>query len=52
MEAPWFTPLKKFKRVHSAGNVMVLIFWCSHGVIMIDYLEQDCMIKCVYYAGK
>ena len=31
---------KKFKRVHSAGNVMASISWNSQGVIMIDYFEQ------------
>ena len=40
MEAPWLTPPKKFKRVHSAGNVLASIFLDSQRVIMIDYLEQ------------
>ena len=40
MEAPWLTPPKKFKRVHSVGKVMTSIFWDSQEVIMVDYLEQ------------
>ena len=40
MEAPWLTPPKKFKRVHSAGKAMASIFLDNQGVIMIDYLEQ------------
>ena len=43
---------KKFKMVHSAGNVMASIFWASQGVIMIDYLEQGKMINDAYFAGK
>ena len=45
-------PAKKFKRVHLAGKVMVLIVWDSQGVIMIDYLEQGCTINGAYYAGE
>ena len=52
MEAPWLTPPYKFKRVHSAGEVMASIVWDSQGVIMIDYLEQGCTISGAYYAGK
>ena len=44
--------LKKFKRVHSAGKVMTSIFWYSHGVIMIEYLEQGRTINGAYYAGE
>ena len=51
MEAPWLTPSKKFKRVHSAGKVMTSNFWDSQGVIMIDYLEQGRMINGAYNAG-
>ena len=40
MAAPWLTPSKKFKRVHSAEKVMASIVWDSQCVIMIDYLEQ------------
>ena len=42
------TPPKKFKMVRSAGKVMASIFWDSHWVIMIDYLEQGCMINSAY----
>ena len=52
MEAPCLTPPKKFKRVHSTGNVMASVFWDSQGVIMIDYLEQSCTINDAYYAGE
>ena len=45
MEAPWLTSPKKFKSIHSAGKVMSSIFWDSQGVIIIDYLEQGCMIN-------
>ena len=40
MAAPWLIHSKKFKRVHSAGKVVALIFWDGRWVIMIDYLEQ------------
>ena len=49
---PGSPSLKKFKRIHSAGKVMVSIFWDSQGVIMIDYLEQDRTINSAGYAGK
>ena len=52
MEAPWLTPPKNFRRVHSAGKVIASIFWDSQGVIMIDYLEQGRAINGVYYAGE
>ena len=52
METPWLTPPKKFKRVHSAGKVMVSISWDNQWVIMIDYLQQGRTIKDAYYAGK
>ena len=52
MEAPWLTPPKKFKRVHSARKGMASIFWDSQGVIMIDYLKQVCTINGAYYAGE
>ena len=38
MKAPW-----------SAGKVMVT-FWDSQGVIMVEYLEEECMINGTYYA--
>ena len=31
---------------------MTSIFWDSHGVMMIDYLEQGSMINGAYYAGE
>ena len=31
---------------------MASIFWDSQGVIMIDYLKQDCTINGAYYAGE
>ena len=52
MEVPWLTTPRKFKRVHSAGKVVALIFWDSQGVIMIDYLKQGRKIYCANYAAK
>ena len=52
MEAAWFTPPKRFKRVHSTGKVMASNFFYSQGVIMIDYPMQSGTITGVYYAGK
>ena len=52
MEAPWLTPPMKSKRVHSAGKVMVPIFWDSQGVILIDYIGQGRTTNGAYYAGK
>ena len=51
-ETPWLTPPKKFKRVHSAGKVMVSIFWYCQGVIMINYLDQGRTINGDYHAGE
>ena len=34
----------------SAGKVMVSVFWDSHGVIFIDYLETEKKITATYYA--
>ena len=31
---------------------MASIFWDSQGMIMIDYLEQDCRINSAYYTGE
>ena len=42
---------KKFKRVHSAEKLMASNVWECQGVIMVDYLEECCKIKCVYNAG-
>ena len=44
-------PPKKLKSVHLAGKVIALIFWDSHGVIIIDYLEQGRTINGTYCAG-
>ena len=49
---PGSSPPKKFKRVHSAGKVMVSIFWNSQGVIMIDNLEPGRMINGAHDAGQ
>ena len=49
---PGSSPLRKFKRVHSAGKVMTSIFWDHQGVIMSAYLEQGCKINSAYYAGE
>ena len=51
-KAPWLTPPKKFRRVHSAGKMMASVFWDSQGVIVIDYLEQGRTINGAYYAGE
>ena len=40
MEAPWLTTPNKFKGVSSAEKVMASVFWDSHVVIMVDYLEE------------
>ena len=45
-------PPKKFKRVSSAGKVMVSVFWDTHGVIMIENLEQGRTINGTYYAAE
>ena len=52
MEDPGSSPPKKFKRVHSAREVMASIFWDSQGVIMIYYYEQGRTINGAYYAGE
>ena len=49
---PGSPPPKKFKRVSSAGNVMVSIVWDSQGVVMMYYLEQSSMINGAYYAEE
>ena len=43
---------KKFKRVHSAGNVIAAIFWDGQGPIMIDYLGQGPTINGAYHADE
>ena len=52
LKHPGSSPSKKFKRVHSAGELMASIFWYSQEVIMIDYLEQGRTINGAYYAGE
>ena len=42
---------KKAKTVFSAGKVMATVFWDSHGVILIDYLQKGKTITGVYYAS-
>lgn len=42
---------KKAKTVPSAGKVMATVFWDSHGVIFIDYLEKGKTITGQYYAN-
>ena len=40
---------KKAKKVPSAGKVMVTIFWDSHGIILIDYVQKGKNITGEYY---
>src|SRR5436190_23921294 len=42
---------KKAKTVFSAGKVMATVFWDSHGVILIDYLQKEKTITGAYYAS-
>ena len=51
MEATWLKPPNKFKRVSSTGKVMASLFWDSQGIIIVDYLEEGCMINGVNYTG-
>ena len=37
---PGESALKKAKAVPSADKVMATIFWDSHGIILIDYLQK------------
>ena len=50
METAWLTPPKK--RISSAGKVVVSVFWDSHVVIMIDYLQQCRTINGAHYAAE
>ena len=45
-------PPQTFKRVYSEGKMMASDFRDSKEVIIIDYLEQGCMINGAYYAGE
>ena len=40
------------KRVSPAWKVMASIFWDSHCVVMVDYLEEGCTINGAYNAEK
>ena len=42
---------KKAKTISSAGKVMPRIFWDSHGIILIDYLQKEKTITGEYYAS-
>ena len=42
---------KKAKTVFSAGKVMATVFWDSHGVILIDYLQKGKTITGAYYTS-
>src|SRR5436190_5083057 len=42
---------KKAKTVLSAGKVMATVFWDSHGIVLIDYLEKGKTITGTYYAS-
>ena len=41
---------KKAKTVLLPGKLMVTVFWNSHGIILIDYLEKGKTITETYYA--
>ena len=45
-----FAP-KKAKTVPSTGKVMAKIFWDSHGIILIDYLQKGKTITGKYYSS-
>lgn len=42
---------KRPKTQESAGKVMASVFWDSHGIIFIDYLEKGKTITGAYYAS-
>ena len=42
---------KKAKTVPSAGKVMATIFWDSHGIILINYLQKGKTITGEYYVS-
>ena len=44
------TGSKKAKTVFSAGKVVATVFWDSHGVILIDYLQKGKTITGEYFA--
>ena len=41
---------KKAKTVLSSGTIMAIIFWDSHGIILIDHLQKRKTITGEYYA--
>ena len=45
------TGSKKSKTVFSGGKVMATVFWNSHGVILIDYLQKGKIITGAYYVS-
>ena len=51
----WVKPgesvLKRPRTQHSAGKVMASVFWDTHGVIFIDYLEKRRKTTGAYYAA-
>ena len=42
---------KKAEAVLSAGKVMATIFWNSHGIVLINYLQKGYTITGEYYAS-
>lgn len=47
---PGSPPPRKFKVAHSAGKVMLSLFWDSKGVLLADFLEHGKTITGQYYA--
>ena len=45
------TGSNKAKAVFSTGKVMATVFWNSHGVILIDYLQKGKTITEAYYVS-
>ncbi|GFV24902.1 histone-lysine N-methyltransferase SETMAR [Trichonephila clavipes] len=45
------TGSKKAKTVFSAGKLMGTVFWDSHGVILINYLQKEKTITRAYHAS-
>ena len=43
--------LQKNQKLFSPGKVMATVFWDSHGVILIDYLQKGKTITGAYYAS-
>lgn len=40
---------KKFKTQHSAGKVMLSVFWDTEGILLEDYLEKGKTVNADYY---